>query len=164
MDRSEVFSIAGSYFYFFLSTFSCLNFKKRRDCGTAFGYHFASEKWYSRRFSAPADYHIVIECSLREVISGKSQRIIEEAVFLTPPAFRILFNGSSRVFAVEQFGIWHWKANGKTNLMKKLTKNRTSTAWDFAKYVWPNPNLEEKPSHYFRLFVFFLPYLREFLQ
>ena len=28
-----------------------------------------------------------------------------------PPAFCILFTGSSRVFAVEQFGIWHWKAN-----------------------------------------------------
>ena len=57
-----------------------------------------------------------VECSLREVISGKSQRIIEEAVFLTPPAFCIIFAGSSRVFVVEQFGIWRWKANEKTNL------------------------------------------------
>ena len=28
MDRSEVINIAGSYFYFFLSMFSCLNLKK----------------------------------------------------------------------------------------------------------------------------------------
>ena len=28
MDRSEVFSIAGSYFYSFLTMFSCLNLKK----------------------------------------------------------------------------------------------------------------------------------------
>ena len=62
----------------------------------AFGYHFANEKCYSQRFSAPADYHI-------EAIFGKSQRIIEEAGFLTPPAFHILFTVSSRVFAVEQF-------------------------------------------------------------
>ena len=38
------------------------------------------------------------------------------------------------------------------------------TAWDIARYVWPNPNLEEKPTHCFLLFVFFSPYLREFLQ
>ena len=60
---------------------------------------------------------MVIECSLREVISGKSQRIIEEAVFLTPPAFRILFAGSSQVFAVEQFELRRWKADEKTNLV-----------------------------------------------
>ena len=103
MDRSKVFSIAVPFLNFFLTPLSCLNLLKRRDCGMAFGYHFANEKLYSRRFSAPADYHIVIECSLREVISGKSQRIIEEAVFLMTPAFRR-----------------HWKATGKTNLMKKI--------------------------------------------
>ena len=54
------------------------------------------------------------------MISGKSQRIIEEAGFLTPPAFHILFTEFSQVFAVEQFGIWHWKADEKTNLMKKI--------------------------------------------
>ena len=31
--------------------------------------------------------------------------------------FRFLFAISSRVFAVEQFRIGHWKANEKTNLM-----------------------------------------------
>ena len=31
--------------------------------------------------------------------------------------FHSLFPISSRVFAVEYFGIRHWKANGKTNLM-----------------------------------------------
>ena len=56
---------------------------------------------------------------MREVISGKSQRIIEEAGFLTPSAFRFLFAISLRVFAVEQFGIRHWKAYEMTNLMEK---------------------------------------------
>ena len=42
--------------------------------------------------------------------------------WLIPPlpsflTFRFLFTISSRVFAVEQFWIRHWKANGKTNLM-----------------------------------------------
>ena len=57
---------------------------------------------------------------LREVISGKSQRIIEEAVFFTSPPFHILFTVSSRVFAVEQFELQRWKANRKTNLMIKI--------------------------------------------
>ena len=51
------------------------------------------------------------------MISGKSQRIIEEAGCLTPPAFHILFTVSSRVFAVEQFELWRWKADKKTNIM-----------------------------------------------
>ena len=54
------------------------------------------------------------------MISGKSQRIIEEAGFLTPPAFHILFTVSSQAFAAEQFGIWHWKADENTNRMKKI--------------------------------------------
>ena len=61
VDSLEVFSIAGSYLYSFLTTFSCLNLLKRRDCGTAFGYHFSYEKWYSQRFSIPADYHYLNE-------------------------------------------------------------------------------------------------------
>ena len=75
---------------------------------------------HSPRFSAPADYHIHIECSLREVISGKSQIIIEESGFFTPTAFHILFAGSSIGFSVEQYGIRHWKADEKTNLMIKI--------------------------------------------
>ena len=39
VDSLEVFSIVGSYFYVVSTTFSCLNLQKRRDCGTAFGYH-----------------------------------------------------------------------------------------------------------------------------
>ena len=37
VDSSEVFTIAGSYFYYFLTTFSCLNLKKE-DIGVR---HFA---------------------------------------------------------------------------------------------------------------------------
>ena len=131
---------------------------------TAFGYHSANEKCYNRRFSTPADYHIVLEWSLGEVISGKSQRIIEEAVFLTPPALHILFTVSSWVFAVEQFEIWHWKADEKTNLMKKIYKKTNIYSLRYPEICLTESKSWRKTDPLFSTFVFFSPYLREFLQ
>ena len=55
VDISEVFSIAATYvLLLFLSTFFYLNFKETRDCGMAFGHHFANAKCYSRGFSEAA--------------------------------------------------------------------------------------------------------------
>ena len=48
MDKSEVFSTAGSYFYFFLTTFSCLIFKKEEI----------------------AVWHLAITLQMRSVIAG----------------------------------------------------------------------------------------------
>ena len=58
LDRSQVFSIAASWFQFFKTMFSYLNLKKTGVSGTAFAYHFAYEKCYAADFLSLRTYTI----------------------------------------------------------------------------------------------------------
>ena len=82
-------------------------------------------------------------------------------VFNFPFSFRYIFASfCSRIIwntAVES--LWTDESNDHFRNL-----NLTPTAREIAKYVWTNPKNEEKPSYRFRLSIFFLLYLREFLQ
>ena len=53
--------------------------------------------------------------------------------------FRFLFAVASRVFIVEQFKIWRWKANGKTNLMiskhLKVESLQPEKSWNMFEHI-----------------------------
>jgi len=49
-NRSEVFSLAGSWLQFLKTTFSYLNLRKTSKSGTTSAYHFANAKCYAADF------------------------------------------------------------------------------------------------------------------
>ena len=132
-----------------------------------------SLKFERKEFNEPVFFLSRIELSRRKLQVSDWKLQVSERSYIAYQLCSVSCTSPHMTFKISFVCPWrclstlHWLQYIGTHKYRPSTMHTGClhfTAWDIARYVWPNPNLEEKPTHCFLLFVFFLPYLREFLQ